>query len=230
MERIIAIVVATAALVLSPPANAGVIVIPGAAGGDFTVKVASLKEARFKTTIRQRFDFSCGSAALATLLTFHYDDPLSETEVFKAMYDAGDQVKIKKDGFSLLDIKNYLKTRGYRADGFRTTLEQLAGLGIPAIVLVNQNGYRHFVVVKGVTEREVLLGDPSQGARRMPREQFEAMWNGLLFLIRDQQEVANRYFNRQGEWQIHAIAPLGLAVQNSELANLTWLRSGERDF
>lgn len=230
MKRIIAIVVATAALVLSPPVNAGVIVLPGAAGGDFTVKVTSLKEARFKTTIRQQFDFSCGSAALATLLTFHYEDPLSETEVFKAMYDAGDQAKIKKDGFSLLDIKNYLKTRGYRADGFRTTLEKLAGLGIPAIVLINQHGYRHFVVVKGVTEREVLLGDPSQGARRMPREQFEAMWNGLLFLIRDQQEVANRSFNRQEEWQIHTRAPLGLAVQNSELANLTWLRTGERDF
>ena len=230
MKRIIAIVVATAALVLSPPANAGVIVIPSAAGGDFSVKVASLKEARFKTTIRQKFDFSCGSAAVATLLTFHYEDPLSETEVFKAMYDAGDQAKIKKDGFSLLDIKNYLKSRGYRADGFRTTLENLAGLGIPAIVLINQNGYRHFVVVKGVAEREVLLGDPSQGARRMPREQFESIWNGLLFLIRDQQQVAKRYFNRQGEWRIHAIAPLGVAVQNSELANLTWLRSGERDF
>lgn len=230
MKRIIAIVVATAALVHSPPVNGGDVVIPGAAGGDFTVKVTSLKEMRFKTTIRQQFDFSCGSAALATLLTFHYDDPLSETEAFKAMYDAGDQVKIKKDGFSLLDIKNYLKTRGYRADGFRTTLEKLAGLGIPAIVLINQKGYRHFVVVKGVTEGEVLLGDPSQGTRRMPREQFEAMWNGLLFLIRDQQAVANRYFNRQGEWQLHPSAPLGVAVQNSELANLTWLRSGERDF
>ncbi len=34
--------------------------------------VVSVKEARFTTTQRQQFDFSCGSAAVATLLTHHY--------------------------------------------------------------------------------------------------------------------------------------------------------------
>ncbi|MBW1963176.1 MAG: C39 family peptidase [Deltaproteobacteria bacterium] len=230
MNRFIILIVVATSLVISPPAGAAVIAVPGASGGDFTVKVTSLKERRFKTTIRQQYDFSCGSAALATLLTFHYEDPVGEPEVFKAMYDAGNQEKIKKDGFSLLDIKKYLKARGYRADGFRTTLDKLKGVGIPAIVLINHDGYRHFVVLKGVTGSEVLLGDPSHGVRRMPRDWFESMWNGLLFLIRNKLDVATRYFNRKRSWQIHARAPLGMALGNHELANVTWMLRGVNDF
>ena len=82
-------------------------------GGRFTVKVTSLKEARFKATTRQQFDFSCGSAALATLLTHHYARPVSEQTVFEAMYALGDQAKIRREGFSLLDMKNYLKAQGF---------------------------------------------------------------------------------------------------------------------
>ena len=230
MNRFIILIVVATSLVMSPPAGAAVITIPGASGGDFTVKVTSLKETRFKTTIRQRYDFSCGSAALATLLTFHYEDPLGEPEIFKAMYDAGNKKKIKKEGFSLLDIKKYLKVRGYWADGFRTTLDKLKGIGIPAIVLINHDGYRHFVVVKGVTGSEVLLGDPSYGLRRMPRDRFESMWNGLLFLIRNKQDVATRYFNRERAWKIYVRAPLGMALGNNELANITWMLPGEHDF
>lgn len=228
--KIIPSILAATALFLSPPAGAGVVVIPGAAGGDLSLEVTSLKEARFKGTIRQQYDFSCGSAALATLLTYHYRDPVDEPEAFKGMYDAGNHEKIKKDGFSLLDIKNFLHKRGYRADGFRAPLDKLAQLGIPAIVLIEQDGYRHFVVVKGVSAREVLLGDPSQGARRMSREGFEALWNGLFFLIRDRQDIAATHFNRDEEWRLHARAPLAMALSPAELANVTWRLPGNRDF
>jgi len=217
-------------LVMSSQAGAAVMTIPSTSGGQFTVKVTSLKEMRFKTTIRQKYDFSCGSAALATLLTFHYEDPVGEVEIFKTMYDAGNQEKIKKEGFSLLDIKNYLKARGYRADGFRTTLDKLKGVGIPAIVLINHHGYRHFVVLKGVAGSEVLLGDPSYGIRKMPRDQFESMWNGLLFLIRNKVDVAKGYFNQERAWQIHPRAPLGMALGNHELANVTWMLRGVNEF
>lgn len=230
MHKTITLILAATALFLSPPVRAGVVVIPGATGGDLSLRVTSLKEARFKETIRQQYDFSCGSAALATLLTYHYRDPVDEPAVFKAMYDAGNREKIRKDGFSLLDIKNFLNKRGYRADGFRAPLDKLAQLGIPAIVLIEQDGYRHFVVVKGLNDREVLLGDPSQGARRMTRELFEAQWNGLFFLIRDLRDIAASHFNRDEEWRLHARAPLAMAMSPSELANVTWRLPGSRDF
>src|SRR5690606_12380707 len=107
------------------------------------VKVTSYKEARFQTVLKQEHDFSCGSAALASLLSFHYQDPVSEQQVFEAMFAAGDQERIRRQGFSLLDMRKYLSGRGYKADGFRIALDLLADkASVPAIVLINTNGYR----------------------------------------------------------------------------------------
>ena len=45
--------------------------------------------------IHQQFDYSCGSAALATLLRFQYHKQTNEAGVFKAMYEVGDQDRIQ---------------------------------------------------------------------------------------------------------------------------------------
>lgn len=55
-------------------------------------------------------------------------------------------------------------------------LDTLASAGVPAIALINFNGYRHFVVIKGIREDGVLLRDPALGLRTLPRAQFESMW------------------------------------------------------
>ena len=47
--------------------------------------------------------------------------------------------------------------------------------GLPAIVLLNDRGYRHFVVVKGLRDGRVLLGDLARGTRAMSRARFEAL-------------------------------------------------------
>ncbi|WP_236021970.1 C39 family peptidase [Geomesophilobacter sediminis] len=182
-----------------------------------------MKEARFRSTIQQQFDFSCGSAALATLLTYHYEHPVTEQEVFDAMFEKGNQEKIRAQGFSLLDIKNYLEAHGFSAGGYQANLDKLASLGVPAIVLININGYKHFVVVKGVSASEVLLSDPAAGSRSMPRKDFEAMWNGLLFLVRNNKDLGNRHFNVKNEWLVREKAPLGAGLTNTELDNVTFL-------
>ena len=41
-------------------------------------KVTSLREARFRNIVAQDTDFSCGSAALATLLRYAYDIDVDE--------------------------------------------------------------------------------------------------------------------------------------------------------
>src|SRR3546814_7664952 len=86
--------------------------------GSYAIHVNSLKGSRCKTTVPQQRDFSCGSAAVATLLTYQYGQPVTEAEVFRYMYDHGDQARIRKEGFSLLDIRGYLQSQGYKADGF----------------------------------------------------------------------------------------------------------------
>lgn len=222
------VMLALAIIAAASYADADMVVVPGVSGGNFTVnKVTSLKEARYRSTIRQQYDFSCGSAALATLLAYHYQDSVTEQEVFKWMYDHGDQAKIRREGFSLLDMKKYLEANGYHADGFYVPLDKLADVGVPAIVLVNIKGYRHFVVVKGVTDKKVLVGDPSAGTRIIPRDEFEKMWNGLVFIIRNKSILTQNNFNRMEEWRrVREKAPLGLALRDIDLANITMLLPG----
>ena len=150
---------------------------------DFTLPVTSMIGRRFETVIRQQYDFSCGSAALATLLRYHYGDPQNEQNVFLGMWRQGDRAQIQRVGFSLLDMKRYLADRGISADGYRVSLDQIARAGVPGIGLVDFDGYKHFVVIKGVEPGSVLLGDPSLGLRRESTTRFQKQWNGVFFVL-----------------------------------------------
>jgi predicted double-glycine peptidase len=189
-------------------------------GGSFAVSVRSLRDIPFRTVVRQQFDYSCGSAALATLLHYHYGSPATEGQVFKAMYDVGDQAKIQKVGFSLLDMKRYLNDKGYRADGFRMTLAQLEAAQVPAITVVQNGPYKHFVVIKGVRSGKVLVGDPALGLKTYDAAEFEKMWNGVVFAIRGvaPQNVA---YNRESEWRPYANAPLNEQLSDATLSQMT---------
>jgi len=217
--RIVPIAAATVLFALGPPpaASAQVSVIDG--GIRFAVPVRSLRDIPFRTTVRQQYDYSCGSAALATLLHYHYDLPLTEGQVFQAMYAVGDQAKIRQVGFSLLDMKRYLETLGYRSDGFRATLDDLERAHAPAISVVKVGAYRHFVVIKGVRGDRVLVGDPALGLRTYSRAEFGAMWNGVIFAIHGASGSAA--YNRDDEWRPWAKAPLGQALTDDSLAGFT---------
>ncbi|KRE97872.1 peptidase C39 [Frateuria sp. Soil773] len=214
---------------LPPYATAGTpLALTAASGGTLTLHVTSLKEARFRNTIRQKYDFSCGSAAVATLLTYQYGYPVSEQAAFEQMYLHGDRAKINREGFSLLDIKRYLGANGFDADGFEVPLEKLREERLPAIVLIDERGYHHFVVVKGLRDGRVLIGDPAMGTRSIPRSRFDAAWkNRLVFVIHNRRTLA--VFNSADDWRVAPLAPLGTAVDRNGLNNLVMPRRGPGD-
>ena len=210
------------------PAQADTLDLQGI-GGHYAVPVSSLKQLRYRATRRQQFDFSCGSAAISTLLTHQYGDAVSEQSVFEGMYAGGDQQKIRQDGFSLLDMQRYLASRGYRADGFVQPLEKLWEAGLPAIVLIAEKGYHHFVVLKGIRDGRVLIGDPALGTRAMARAAFEAVWvNRLLFVVHNRQEMA--VFNKADDWRAAPIAPLTNLAEREGVLHAVLPKFGPGDF
>jgi uncharacterized protein len=201
-----------------------------AGGGHFNIAGKSFAERRFNTVYKQQFDFSCGSAALASLLTFHYNDVVSEQAVFLDMFQHGNQPKIQKEGFSMLDMKMYLERRGYRSDGFKINLDKLIVGGEPAITIINDKGYMHFVIIKGVDKYKVLVGDPAFGVKVVARHEFEKMWeNRILFMIHGTHHAHTRPLNDQGEW-IAKLAPLGEAIDRTSLSIFNVLHPGPWDF
>lgn len=210
---------ATLLFCLVGAAQAGSVVVP-ALGGINVSGIESIRERAFSRTVHQQFDFSCGSAAVATLLTYQYGDPITEHDVFQAMWEHGDQEKIRHDGFSLLDIKRYLDARGYQSNGYEVPLEKLMENSVPAIMLISDHGYNHFVVVKGLSKDRVLLGDPSAGARVMSRERFQGMLvTPIVFVITNQRQRA--IFNGRTDWRTEPVAPLGTAMSTARLAQET---------
>ena len=194
----------------------------GTMGLRMTVSLKSIKERKWKTVIRQQKDFSCGSAAIATLLSYHYGHHTSEIRVFEEMWKNGNKEKIGAKGFSLLDMRNYLHAHGYEADGFRVSLSDLQEVGIPAIVLISLKGYKHFVVVKGVTDQHVLVGDPARGLRRYRRADFEkVMVSDIIFAIRNRMKTAQSHFNSADEWSLQPMAPFGDAVNRTSLVSIS---------
>jgi len=199
-------------------------------GGRFSVGVTSLKEQKFEGVVAQQYDFSCGSAALATLLTHHYDEPRGELPIFKSMLKHGDKEKIRTQGFSLLDMKKALARRGFKANGYDVPLAKLEDVGIPAVALINVRGYKHFVVIKGLTKDKVLVGDPALGMKVYPRPKFKEMWNGLLFVITSDMKVAKASFNAPDAWKLKPNAPLGQALTREILSQIRLDLPGPNEF
>ena len=177
-------------------------------GGDFAVQVMSWWEIPFRTVVRQQYDFSCGSAAVATLLTYHYGRKTGEQEPFRAMWKSGDQELIRKVGFSMYDMKAYLNQIGYPAEGFRLSVADLQKVKRPLIVLVNVKGFKHFVVIKGISKDRVLTGDSVLGINQYSTADFEKIWNGIALAVVKSPPGRTPSYNLSIDWGPWSQAPL----------------------
>lgn len=177
-------------------------------GGTFDVSVMSWWEIPFRSVVRQRYDFSCGSAAIATLLTHHYGRSVSEREAFAAMWQVGDREEIRRRGFSLLDMRSYLIAQGYEAEGFRLTVDQLSQVKRPLIALIDLNGYKHFVVIKGTRGDRILTGDPTLGLIEYASEDFARHWQGVALAVMKTPDRQRPAYNLAGDWGPWSQAPL----------------------
>ena len=207
-------------LFLLSPAVANTRITAGAAGTE-RVAVISWAEIPFRTVIRQQFDFSCGSAAVATMLSYNYGYRTAEQPVFAEMWRVGDQPIIRKQGFSMLDIKRYLDRIGYKAEGFRLTIAKLKAVDQPGIIILNLNGYKHFVVIKGVTGDKVVVGDPMLGLMKYTFADLAARWNGIFLTIVAKPDHRPVLFNTAGDITPWAGTALSAGVARSSLAQTT---------
>jgi uncharacterized protein len=140
---------------------------------------------KYRHIVHQAFDYSCGSAALTTVLEYHLGLAVTEKDAMEGMLAHGESDKIiARRGFSLLDMKRYVATLGSDSAGFRGDINDLATLGQPAIVPIDYAGFKHFVVVKGIRDGKVYIADPSAGNIAFSVAEFSGLWDkGTLFVI-----------------------------------------------
>ena len=176
---------------LAPGLSARAASIDAGSGIRIEVPLKSMKDLRDQRLVKQRFDYSCGAAALATVLRYGFGDEVTERDILKELFDLlpeDEEGLRRKEGFSLLDLQHVAQARGYKAQGFRLEPQYLAKLGGPVIVFIEPRGYKHFAVLRGVRGDRVYLADPSRGNLRMPAYRFLDGWlgeegKGIIFVI-----------------------------------------------
>lgn len=194
MAKIVYLLLCVCLLVLTQPepsVASNVAVGGGGSGARVHARVKSVKALRDANVVRQRFDYSCGAAALATLLHYGFGHPATEQDVLEQLFTLlTDQEKVisRQEGFSLLDLQRVALARGFRAEGFRIRPEDLDNISGPVLVYIEPRGYKHFAVLRGVRGDRVYLADPARGNIRMPLYTFVESWRredgqGIIFVV-----------------------------------------------
>ena len=189
---IIAVLIGGAAeTAIHPPADKprGEFELPmTAVGGSVSPMPVTIKpysEFKFENIVHQAYDYSCGSAALVTLINNYLGIKVTEQQAMEGMLEHGEHDKIiERRGFSLLDMKRYVATLGASGAGFRGEIADLEKLTQPAIVPIDYAGFKHFVVFRGIRDGRVFIADPSMGHIVFSVDQFAKLWDrGTLFVL-----------------------------------------------
>lgn len=148
-------------------------------------KVTPLTELSNRNITKQSYDYSCGSAALATLLNAYLGENLTERQVIQGLMEYGSKEKIaERRAFSLLDMKRFVGKLGYEGNGFKAELNDLKELDAPCIIPIEFLGYRHFTVLRGFHGNHIFLADPFRGNTSYTIDAFEDMWyQNVIFMV-----------------------------------------------
>ena len=171
---------------------------PGGAvlGSRVNKRIKSLLEIRQDRVILQNLDYSCGAAALATVLRHGFGSDVTERELISLIFVFGQTPKagikkyFKRQGFTLLDLKRAARAKGYPSIGYKgMELQDLTDIlsvdRLPILVPIRPLGYNHFVVLKGIYGSRVYMADPAFGNKSMKIHQFLDVWiDGIDFIIK----------------------------------------------
>lgn len=148
--------------------------------------VTPLSENIHSCILKQSYDYSCGSAALGTILNNYLGENFTEKQIITGLMAYGDKEQIKKlRAFSFFDMQKFVQALGYKCGGYTADLSDLEKPDLwPCIVPVEIFDYHHFVVVKGIYKNHVFVSDPWRGNNSYTINQFNKMWyKKVLFIL-----------------------------------------------
>lgn len=103
----------------------------------------------FQGVTEQSHDFSCGAAALSTLITGLVENShVSESDVIDTITETKGK---KEEGYTASELANAAKKLGYEVEWRQIAPQFLNRLKQPVMLLIGLNSaYPHYVVLKGI--------------------------------------------------------------------------------
>jgi len=154
---------------------------------NYQKQIKSWTELRDQHVVKQRYDYSCGSASLATYLQYYFNDSVTEKDIVNDIIthlSSKESKSRKQKGFSIADLENYSKRRGYIATVLKNIkLSQIVHLKGPVLSLINRDGIYHFIIIRGVREDRIYIADPAHGNMRIAANIFKKQWSGIIMAL-----------------------------------------------
>ena len=117
--------------------------------------------------VQQAEEMDCGAACLA-MICKHYG-------IAMTLGKLRELANVTTQGATLDSLARTGESLGFTTRGVQCTFDTLRGFELPLIV--HWEGY-HYVVVYGVSKRQVWVADPAIGFKKMSVEEFERGWSG----------------------------------------------------
>lgn len=125
-------------------------------------------------TVFQMEAVECGAASLAMILAYHkLVVPLERLRI---------ECGVSRDGSTAKNVLAAARKFGLKAQGWKKELDDLWGLGTPAILFWNFN---HFVVLEGVGRAGCWINDPASGRRRVTWEEVDTSFSGVVLTFEE---------------------------------------------
>ncbi|MEM8864037.1 MAG: cysteine peptidase family C39 domain-containing protein [Planctomycetota bacterium] len=147
--------------------------------------VASWTSLKQRNIVMQQRDYSCGAAALATVVRYHLGDPVDEGVFLRALDQILTAEEIEdriENGLAMSDLRRAAVRTGYQSVAARLSLEKLFEAKSPLVVGIEEDDFKHFVVYRGTDLRWVYLADPIRGNIRVRICDFQKQWQKHLVL------------------------------------------------
>jgi ATP-binding cassette subfamily B protein len=135
--------------------------------------------------VEQAEEMDCGAACLA-MICKHYGIGITLGKLREL-------ANVTTQGATLDSLARTGESLGFTTRGVQCTFDTLRGLDLPLIV--HWEGY-HYVVVYGVSNRQVWIADPAIGFKKMSVEEFERGWSGTCLTFAAAPDMATMAASR----------------------------------
>ena len=158
-------------------------------------RVKTWTDFRDDHVIKQKRDYSCGAAALATIAHYYWGDDVTENDVLDVLEEylteelLADRVK---NGLAISDLRLVAVKMGYVSTIGKLEIDKIREVKVPLIVALRLEEFDHFVVVRGFSDGWVYLADPGRGNIRITERKFQQQWikNAVLVVAKKGQTGA----------------------------------------
>ncbi len=140
------------------------------------------------SVVQQHSEEDCGAACLASIAK-HYGRTFTINRLRET-------VGTRREGTTLLGLKQGAEALGFKARGVQTPLEMVDKKALPLPAIIHWKGY-HWVVLYGKRGNKYVIGDPSAGIQYLDKNRLRESWAGGIMLLLEMDPV--RFFAQPDE-------------------------------